>query len=101
MKESCLPSPARAASKQASIAWPCPGELPGESDRSVAGLRDFAKRRGRARSKGSEGSGAGGGAHWKVSNTPSPRRRRRDGAERSDHDHPRRATSEAQQETAN
>ena len=38
-----LSSSARAASKQASTAWPCPGELLGESDRSVAGLRDFAK----------------------------------------------------------
>ena len=43
-----LSSSARAASKQASTAWPCPGELLGESDRSVAGLRDCAKRRGRA-----------------------------------------------------
>ena len=39
---------ARAASKQASIAYTSPRELLGESDRSVAGLRDFAKRRGRA-----------------------------------------------------
>ena len=74
---------ARAASKQASIAYTSPRELLGESDRSVAGLRDFAKRGGRACSEGSEGSGAGGGAHWQFSNTPSPRRRRRDGAERA------------------
>ena len=39
---------ARAASKQASIAYTSPRELLGESDRSVTGLRDFAKRRGRA-----------------------------------------------------
>ena len=79
-----LSSSARAASKQASTAWPCPGELLGESDRSVAGLRDFAKRRGRARSEGSEGAGAGGGAHRDVSSTPSPspRRRRRRGGRR-------------------
>ena len=35
--------PARGASKQASIAYASPRELLGESDRSVAGLRDFAK----------------------------------------------------------
>ena len=93
-----LSSSARAASKQASTAWPCPGELLGESDRSVAGLRDFAKRWGRAHSEGSEGSeGSTGGTlarlQYAIAASAS--------TARSEHDHPRRATSEAQQETAN
>ena len=73
-----LSSSARAASKQASTAWPCPGELLGESDRSVAGLRDFAKRWGRAHSEGSEGSeGSTGGtlARLQYAIAASPRRR--------------------------
>ena len=73
----------RGASRQAPIAWPCPRELLGESDRSVAGLARLCRTPARACSEGSESSeGSAEGTHWHVSPTPSPRRRRPDGEER-------------------
>ena len=92
--------PARGASKQASIAYASPRELLGESDRSVAGLRDFAKTPGPRAAPKAPKAPAPAAAHTGTS----PVRHRRDDVAAtawSDHDHPRRATSEAQQETAN